>query len=333
MKAVILILSTLFPCLIASAQTTLRHHDALRNVKVGEPFPAYSLTTVDGNVIESPEQQGKVVVLIYVSAEQVSSERTAVDASRVVEKIASQDLRLVFVTADAVHRAYFEKFRSEAAIEAPLAFDPGRKLYAALGLIVFPSTAIVGKDGRLAHVISSRGVDYAYLLDAFIRHALGLLDNAGLDEQLKDRSFDRGSAKSLASRHRAAARLLREKGLHQSAQAELLSGLALDPDNLHIRLDLADIELASGRTAEGEEIVDQVLAIDPEHRRARLIKGIALYQGGHLLQAEAVLTQALDLNPEPARVHFYLGRVAEDRKEKDAAIAHYRQGLASLLKE
>ena len=56
------------------------------------------------------------------------------------------------VTADAIQKAYFEKFRQDRGIRTPLALDADRTLYAKLGLIVFPTTVIISKDGKLANV-------------------------------------------------------------------------------------------------------------------------------------------------------------------------------------
>jgi len=307
--------------------------DTLRNVNRGEPVPAYRLETMTGATVDSAEYADKVVVLVYVVARQRSSERAAADADAIVKALEDQPVELLFVTADSGRRDYFEQLWKEKSIEAPLAFDPERKLYADLGLIVFTTTVIIDRQGRLAHAIATRGTNYRQSLDGYIRHTLGLLDDAGLEQHLKARSFPRDTPRSLASRHRSAARLLRDKNLNAEAEGELLKALELDPQNIDARLDLADLCLRLDRIDEASRYIDEALAIDARRRRAKLLRGITLFRQNRLDEAEAILTEALVLNPDPARTHYYLGRINEARGDKDKAIEHYRQSLERLLDE
>lgn len=309
------------------------HADDVRNVKRGEPVPEYRMATLGGQVIDSAELKGKVVVLIYLSAEQKSSELASGESQEIATRYADQPLQFVHVTADVVHRAYFEKLRAEKSITIPLGLDPARELYSRLGLIVFPTTVVSDRDGKLLHVISTRGPDYAHVLDVYVRHALGLIDDAGLRDALTARTAQDRSPQSLASRHRAAARLLRDKGLNESAEEELKSALKLDPQSRDVQLDLADLYLRMGRFDEAGKLLEGVLAADSRHHRARLLKGIAAFRLGNLDEAQTLLTEVLVLNPDPARTHYYLGMICERKGEKDKAIEHYREALGRVLSE
>ncbi len=304
-----------------------------RNVKLGEAVPAYRLPTMMKTIVDSAQTDDQVVVLIYIVARQRSSERAAKDANRIVNEFEGQPVELIFVTANTDHQPYFEQFWKNESIDAPLAFDTERKLYSDLGLVVFPTTIIIDREGRLAHVISTRGANYPNILDGYIRHTLGLLNDAGLKERIEARTLPANSPKSLASRHRTVARLLREKGLLPAAEKELLEALKLDPDNIDARLDLADLCLRVDRVDDASRFVDQALEINSRHRRAKLLRGITFFRQNKLDEAEAILTEALVLNPDPARTHFYLGRINEARGDKDKAIEHYRQALRRLLDE
>jgi peroxiredoxin len=309
------------------------HAGDLRNVKAGDALPAYQLPTISGEHVGSEATAGKVVVLVYLSAEQRSSELAALESQAVVREFEGEDLVLLHVTADAIYKPYFERFREEHEVEAPLAFDASRDFYRELGLIVFPTTIIADREGRLAHVISTRGVDYAHVLGSYVRHTLGMIDDEMLAERLESQPTDPRSPRSLAARHRAAARLLREKGLLESAAKELQAALAVDPTSVDVKLDLADLDLVTGQHAQAERLIAEILEEQPTHRRARLLHGIALFRAGRLTEAESTLTEALVLNPDPSRTHYYLGRIQEARGEKDLALRHYREALVRLLKE
>jgi tetratricopeptide (TPR) repeat protein len=305
--------------------------DHLRNVKIGEPVPAYRLPTTDGKFIDSEDYKGEVVVLVYLSAEQKSSEAAAADSAALMKTFKDQPVRVVHATADVVHTPYFDRYRAEQKIDVPLGLDAGRRLYGDLGLIVFPTTIIADGEGKLVHVLSTRGPEYPRTLEAYVRHTLGEYDDSGLEDKLKSRPSQMGSPKSLAARHRAAARLLREKGLIDDARRELTRAMELDPEDANIRLDLADIDLATDADLEAAELAVAVLAQTPEHRRAKEILGIARFKLGEIDEAQRVLSEALSLNPEPARVLYYLGRIAETKGRTGDAAARYREAAERAL--
>jgi tetratricopeptide (TPR) repeat protein len=305
--------------------------DHLRNVKVGEPMPKFRLPTTDGKFIDNSDYAGEVVVLVYLSAEQKSSEMAAADSAAVLEAFEGRPVRVVHATADVVHKPYFDRHREANRIEVPLGLDASRRLYGELGLIVFPTTVIIDKEGNLAHVLSTRGPEYARTLEAYVRHTLGELDEPGLEASLRSRPSRMGSPKSLAARHRSAARLLWDKGLIDDARRELIKATELDPEDANIRLDLADIDLAAGADAEALELARGVLGDAPEHRRAKELVGIARFRMGEIDEAERMLTEALVLNPDPGRVLYYLGRIAESQGRTGEAMRRYREAAEQVL--
>jgi tetratricopeptide (TPR) repeat protein len=316
-----------------SSMLAPRSLDKLRGVAIGEAVPEYELTTLTGETTSSRRLRGKTVVLIYLSAEQRGSERAAVDASAVLAELDLEDIELVFVTADVVYKAYFEKLWKESSLSAPLALDGQRKLYRKLGLIVFPTTLVIDAEGNLSHVISTRGSDYPFVLKNYVLNTSGRLSNDELETVLTAQSFDQGSPKTLASRHRAAARLLSDKGLVKGAEEELLKAIELDPANIYIRLDLADLLLRTDRIEESARLVSEAREADPRNLRALSLAGIVLYSQGQLEEARVLLESSLELNPDPARSHYYLGRVFEDVGDKGAAMVQYRQAAEGLLGE
>ena len=305
--------------------------DRVRKIDLGAPMPDWSLTTLQGETLESSALAGQVVVLVYLAAGQRNSEKALEEADQIVSRLGKENLNLVFVTADLGQRDHLATFLQETGIERPLAFDEQRELYGKLGLVVFPTTLVIDRKGSLIHVISTRRTSYSYVLDAYVRHALGSLDDDTLKEQLSAQNIGLASPQSIAARHKAVARLLWDKGLLDGARRELEKGLELDPENVHIRLDLADLHLQNRALTECLAIVDAVLEKDPSHRRALLLRGIALFEGGQLDEAHSVLESALILNPDPVRAYYYLGRVHEQRGELKEAIEQYREALQRTL--
>lgn len=314
-----------------SLSASIASVDDLRGVKQGAPMPACKLPALDGSLLDSANVTGSVVVYVCLSAEQKRSELAAVESQEVVKSLSGEQVRLIHVTADVVQRAYFESFRKEKGITADLAFDADRAFYGKLGLIAFPTTVIVNKQGNLDSAISLHSGSYKSTLDAHIRHALGNLNDQQLAELLAARPAEHASPRSAASAHRVLAKLMRDKGQFESARAELLKGLEIDAEDHEVLLDLADLEIAAGQLDDADAALKKVLAAQPDHRRARQLTGVVWFRRGALDKAQAEFEAALPLNPDPAPVHYYLGQIAEQRGEKDAAIEHYRQALQNLL--
>lgn len=307
--------------------------DELRNLKPGDAVPAFSLATIAGTTLESSALKGSVTIVVYLTAEQRASELAAADSIAVARGLAGQPVHLVHITADADRKDYFQAFRRDHPTDAPLAFDTDRSLYHKLGMIVYPTTLILDRDGKLSHVISLRSPDYARTLEAHARFALGSISAQQLEAALKDPPAPDGSGHGLASAHRASARSLRERGSFDAARRELLLARDEFPGDRDLVLDLADVSIATGDLDEADAIIDELLKLQPDDRRAKQLKGISLYRRNRLDEAETVLNEALVLNPEPGRVHYYLGRIHEQRGETAKALEHYHQALRRALHE
>ncbi len=307
--------------------------DKLRLVDRGQPVPAYHMPTIDGTVIESQTLKGTVVVLVCLSAQQRRSELAAVESFNAWKQLGDDQVKLIHITADVIQKSYFEAFRKDHGISAPLAFDVDRVLFGQLGMIVMPTTIVIDAEGQLAHVISLHRSSYEHTLDSYIRHTLGQLNDEELERSLEVGASGNGSTKSLASAHRALARSMRDKGQIDTARSELIKAREQEPDNHEVILDLADLEITLGDYDSADELVEIVLKGQPNHRRAQQVKGITCFKRGQIHEAEQFLKQALKFNPNPERVHYYLGQICERNGEIEQALEHYRQALQQTLNE
>ncbi|MHC4141555.1 MAG: TlpA disulfide reductase family protein [Planctomycetota bacterium] len=187
--------------------------DELRNAKPGDQVPDFQLPTMAGEPIGRADFEGKAVILVFLSAQQRSSESAAASAFAVYQGLHHDDLALVFVTADTAHTAYFRQLRDKTNQHEPLGLDFERTLYGRLGLIVLPTTILVDKEWKLAHVISSYRSDYEHVLKSYAQHTLGLIDDDQLRRELETESFRRDRPADRIARHRAAAQILWKSGM------------------------------------------------------------------------------------------------------------------------
>jgi tetratricopeptide (TPR) repeat protein len=274
-----------------------------------------------------------VLVVVYIAAEQRGSEQAVRAVRDVWGKLGRDDLQILYVTANTARADYFLDLRDSLNLQHPIGLDFDRKLYGEFGLIVLPTTIIIGRDGKLAHVISSYKSDYEHTLLAYCEHALGILDDAALAERLEAREFDTNRPSDKIARHRATARMLRTNGLSQDAERELQAALGIQPQHIDTRLDLAALYIDMDRIDEADDIVAAVLQAEADNRRARLLRGAILYHRDRLDEAETLLKEVLLLNPDPVYTHYYLGLIAEKQGDDAAAVEHYKASLERLLRD
>ena len=84
--------------------------------------------------------------------------------------------------------------------------------------------------------------------------------------------------------------------------------LALDPDNMDIRFDLASALLEANNTDEARSEFDRVLAAQPDRASAQLFAGIAAYRAGSYQDALPYLDRAVELDETlRSQARYYTG--------------------------
>jgi len=302
-------------------------------VQPGQPLPPLDAAGLDGKPLQSTDATGKVLVLVYLSARQKQSEEALASGHRVISNLGNPAVRLVFISADANEADYFRALRDRVMAHEPFALDEGRTYYGKLGLIVFPTTIIADKEGKLRHVLASWTRDYEYQLEMYCRHALGEFDDAELTRRLESKPADKDDVRARAERHRAVAGILREKGMADGALAELEQALAVDAGYTDAIVDTADILVGQGKLDEAEQRVQNLLSAQPAHHGAKLILGLIQLKRERLDEAEKLLKEAIAVNPDPIRARYYLGQLYERKGDFKLAAENYREALKRALKE
>ncbi len=307
--------------------------DQLRNVQRGELLPPFNLAGLEGQPVKSADLSGKVLVLVYVSARQRQSEEVFASAHRVVERLNRDDVELVYISADADQADYFRELRDRLTAREPMAFDGEREYYGKLGLIVYPTTVVTSKDGKLLHVVTSWTRDYEYRLELYCRHAAGEINDAELSKRATAGPLRKDKARIKADRHRSVATVYRSKGMADEAIRELEQAIAADPTYADVVVDLVEVLVSRGKIDEAEKRADVLLKDQPDCNGAKLMLGLIRLKRGDLDAAETLLKEELTLNPDPIRANYYLGQLYEQKGDHKLAMQHYRDALKRALKE
>jgi len=121
------------------------------------------------------------------------------------------------------------------------------------------------------------------------------------------------------------------KALHRPAESFgfFINALALDPNYIPARMNLADSLADAGKNAEAASEYRKVLQLDPGDEDAHCNLACALAAQGQTAEALTQLQQALRLNPSDASAHCNLGNLLIEQGKLDEAAAEYRAALGS----
>lgn len=111
-----------------------------------------------------------------------------------------------------------------------------------------------------------------------------------------------------------------QKGFYQYAKPAFEAALALEPDNLNVMSNLAQIYLLNGEFARGEKLAAYVKENRPAPYLYYFRLGKTEMNSANYAEAKALFTKELKREPEHHEVHFWL------------ALAHYRLNELSAAK-
>lgn len=116
----------------------------------GALAPAFDLATPDGMRVSSEALKGKVVLLNFWATwcEPCVAEMPALE--RLHKQLESKGLRVVTVNVDfAASQPIVERFIRENKLTFPVLLDPHRNTAGRYGIVAFPETFFIGRDGSL----------------------------------------------------------------------------------------------------------------------------------------------------------------------------------------
>jgi tetratricopeptide (TPR) repeat protein len=223
---------------------------AFRQAPVGTPIRDRTLPTIDGKraPLLAP---GKVSVFVFVRPAQehtVSALRQLAVLERELER---KPVRFVAVVSDGEVPSEVQRLAREVGLRMPVLVDPGDALYGELGVAMYPSAGIVGRDGRLAAFQPFRKVNYLDAMRGRVQVALGELDEAGLAAIL-DPGVPVQTGGGRAHARLKLARALLGAGMVEKAIESARAAVALDPSLADGHQLLSEALAKAGRCEEAE---------------------------------------------------------------------------------
>jgi peroxiredoxin len=126
-------------------------------IEVGQPVPAFTLTTLDGRMVSPDEMKGKVLLLNFFATWCPPCNKEMPHLEKDVwQRFKDQDFLLVAVGRE--HDAgELQAFKAKKEVTFPFAPDPERKVYAKFATQFIPRNVVIDQEGRI--IFESKGFE------------------------------------------------------------------------------------------------------------------------------------------------------------------------------
>jgi len=327
-KATVLSMITLFVIgSHLSLALALGHH------KQGDRVPNLTIRTIDGNQISLDEQKGKIIVLAFWKHDDDKSSKMLTDLSRVSQECQDKDVTFLAINGDRASERQIGEMALAKKTSCLFASDPDLAAYSSLGILVLPTTLIIGPDGKLAFIQDLYSRNFYTQTRAYVRFLLGEITQEQLNAELDPgTSVKVSSARIKAERYVNLGRVLLDIKEKEKARKALEKAVEADPSFPEPHLLLAGLCLEDEELRGAGAELEQALRLCPSPREEKLLQGLTYAGQGEDGLAMAVLQELVENNPEPPPEAYYeIGKIYEKQKKTSEALAAYRMALQLLL--
>jgi len=320
-------ITLLIICSHLSLAVAIGHH------KQGDRVPNLAIRTIDGKQISLEEQKGKIIVLAFWKQEDDKSTKMLTDLSRISQEFQDRDVTFLAINGD---KASDQQIRDMALAKEPsclFASDPDLTTYSSLGILVLPTTLIVGPDGKLAFIQDLYSRNFYAQTRAYVRFLLGEITQDQLNTELDPGTSVKVSAARIkAERYVNLGRVLLDIKERAKAREALNKAVEADPSFAEPHLFLAGLCLEDKELRVAGAELEQALILCSSPREGKLLQGLTYAGQGEDGRAIAVLQELVENNPQPPPEAYYqIGKIYEKQNKTSEALAAYRMALELLL--
>lgn len=241
---------------------------AFSHVTVGDRAPRAELSTLGGGRAPLFKDSARTNVFVFLKPEQESTEAVLTTLAKLEDRFAKSPVYFSLVVSDSADMAPFRATLQKHAIRMPVLVDAGDDLQGQLGVLVFPSVGILDGKGELLRYQFFLQVNFFNVLEAEIRHALGEIDDQGLEAVLNPSRPQWGGEAAAAARYVKMAEIQLKASQFDKAMASVKSAMEKDPKSAAAHGMAAMIWAAEGKCTEAQAEVQQAVALDPTEAHA-----------------------------------------------------------------
>ena len=306
---------------------------ALGHHKQGDRVPNLAIRTIGGDQISLDEQKGKIIVLAFWKHDDDKSSKMLTDLSRVSQECQDKDVTFLAINGDKASERQIGEMALAKEPSCLFASDPDLTAYSTLGILVLPTTLIVGPDGKLAFIQDLYSRNFYTQTRAYVRFLLGEITQEQLNAELDPgRSVKLSPARIKAERYVSLGRVLLDIKEKAKAREALKKAVEADPSFPEPHLLLAGLCLEDKELRGAGAELEQALILCPSPREGKLLQGLTYAGQGEDGLAIAVLQELVENNPQPPPEAYYeMGRIYEKQEKISEALEAYQTALKLLL--
>jgi tetratricopeptide (TPR) repeat protein len=212
------------------------------------------------------------------------------------------------------------------------ASDPDLATYSTLGILVLPTTLIVGPEGKLTFIQDLYSRNFYSQTKANVRFLLGEITQDQLRAELDPgRSVQVSPARIKAERYVNMALVLLDIKEKTKARQALKKAVEVDPTFPEPHLILACLCLEDEKIGEAGTELGQALKLNPSPREGKLLQGLNYAAQGEDGLAVAIFQELVENNSQPPPEAYYqIGKIYEKQNMNSEALAAYQKALELL---
>ena len=300
--------------------------------KQGDSVPNLAIRTIDGNQISLDEQKGKIIVLAFWKQDDDKSSKMLTDLSRISQEFQDKDVTFLAINGDKASDQQIREIALSRKLSCFFASDPDLNAYSTLGILVLPTTLIVGPDGKLAFVEDLYSRNFYTQTTAYVKFLLGEITQDQLNAELDPgESVKVSPARIKAERYVNMALVLLDLKEKAKAREALKKAVEADPSFPEPHLLLARLCLEDKEVSGVGTELEQALELNPSPKEGKLLQGLTYADQGEDDLAIAILQELVENNPQaPPEAYYQIGKICEKQKKTSEALAAYQTALELL---
>jgi len=303
------------------------------SVEAGQTAPDFTLTSLNNEPVTLSKHRGTIVVLLYINTEQERSLDALKDIQNIFSHYRKRGIEVLGVTAGPGDRESILHMARENGIEFPILLDSERNVYGSYGIRVYPSTVIIGADGKVVYGIPGHSLSYKVKMEGRFRYLLGDITADELETIMSPKREVKDESLLKAERLYNLAMNFTRSRMNDQAIMTVKQSIAAKPDSAKSHILLGFLLLEDGEADEAYDAFTRALDITPDSNDARTGLGSALIEKGELDRAIKILTDAASLNPHAERTLYELGRAYSLKGDSVKAAEMYKKALEKLTRK
>jgi tetratricopeptide (TPR) repeat protein len=282
------------------------------------------ITKADGRTPMLPESfKGKTILMVFAAAEQKFSQKALKDVQAIVEEAKITAFEAIGIVSASQGPQEVQQLIEVQQLNYPLIYDK-QDIAAQLRILVYPTTIIIDRQGRLAYHYALYSPDYQEVISSQLKKIIEDKTGSYINGVIAKRQHNEEIQK---------ARKAIEKDDIKSAIA-ILSSLpqkGSESYNIHLLLGYSYISLSKPEKAVSH--FKKAKDIEPESTSAELGMGIAYSRAGEKNKAIPLLKKIADNDPDSSFAYRELSLIFEQQNDLDKAIYYIKNEIESLTRQ